>query len=131
MGRSAGRYTLLVRVEGIEQPLRILAQARPARPANLSFDDEPTPRSASRSGTRLVAIVADVYGNPIADAPVSFRVSAGAVTPARAVTDARGRVALRWTQAQAATEQRLAGTNVDEAGCRLTKALLLSGCAAA
>lgn len=109
MGRSAGEHSLTMRVEGIVKPVRLTARAGAGRAANLSFDDAPAAHGA-HGEKRLVAVVADVYGNPVADAPVAFAVKGGAVSPARAMTDAHGRVALRWTMARTAPDQRLVGT---------------------
>lgn len=111
MGRSAGDVTLAARVDGVAAPLKVAAHANAAAAANLSFDDVPPATKATSPRTkRLSALVTDVYGNPVADAPVSFAAKPGAVTPARAVTDAHGRVALSWTMGSAAGDQRLTGT---------------------
>jgi hypothetical protein len=39
----------------------------------------------------------DAYGNPVADQPVVFSTKFGSVSPARVMTDARGRAHTRWT----------------------------------
>src|SRR6185437_10891526 len=96
MGRTAGRLTLAVHVDGITRLVAVHAHATPAAPANLAFDDAQTARSA-RGVRRLVALVTDAYGNPVAGVPVRFATQSGSVSPARAVTDAEGRVALAWT----------------------------------
>ena len=94
MGRSAGSHTLAVHVEGVKKLVKIMAQARAAAPANLSFDDvlprDKGSRVASRT-KRLYAVVTDLYGNPVEDAKVSFSSTSGTVGPKRAVSDARGR----------------------------------------
>ena len=127
MGHSAGDYTLAARVEGVKKALKVTARGTPASPANLTFDDVPPPKGAAvaksgaakkgvpakpaRPGPRhLVALVTDIYGNPVADTPVTFSAGAGAVTPARAVTDARGRVAVQWTMGPSPADLRLRGT---------------------
>jgi adhesin/invasin len=106
MGRVATEYSLAAHVGGITKPTKLTAKATAAAPANLSFDDVASSKGSAR---KLVAIVTDIYGNPIADSPVGFTVKAGAVTPARAVTDAKGRVMLTWTMSTTATEQTLTG----------------------
>jgi hypothetical protein len=128
VGRSAGDYTLAVHVDGIKQLLKLTARAKPAAPANLSFDDALPPPAGSSKTTRartrrLYAIVTDVYGNPVAEAPVNFSVKAGAITPARAVTDAKGRVALNWMMAASASEQTLRGSvrGTDVTGAYVTQ----------
>ncbi|MDB4887482.1 MAG: Ig domain protein group 1 domain protein [Gemmatimonadetes bacterium] len=113
LGRSAGEYTLVARVEGVQRALRATAQASPAAPANLSFDDAPATHGGRRTEKRLVALVAlvaDVYGNPVPDAPVTFTAKSGTVTPGRGVTDSHGRVALRWVMGSGVAEQRLIGS---------------------
>jgi hypothetical protein len=110
MGRSAGSHALGVHVAGIKKLLKLSARATPAKPANLSFDDAPTAAKVARTKTKnLIAVVTDVYGNPIPDAPVTFSVKSGSVTPARAVTDARGRVRVRWMLGAKSGEQTLSG----------------------
>ncbi|HEU4995531.1 MAG TPA: Ig-like domain-containing protein [Gemmatimonadaceae bacterium] len=113
MGRSAGEYSLAVHVDGIKQLLKLEARATPAAPANLSFDDAPPASPASRTARprakKLVALVTDIYGNPVPDAPVTLSVKSGTVAPARAVTDTKGRVALTWTLGTIAGDQSLNG----------------------
>ena len=50
VGHSAGDYTLAVHVDGIKQLLKLSARAKPAAPANLSFDDAPI--AGASKGTR-------------------------------------------------------------------------------
>lgn len=109
MGRSAGEHTLSAHVTGLKKALKVSAHASPASPANLSFDDAPSVKGGRPSTKRLVALVTDIYGNPAADAAVTFSVKSGSVSPTRAVTDAHGHVALSWTIGASATEQTLRG----------------------
>jgi len=111
MGHSAGDYTLAVHVEGVKKLVKVSARATPAAAANLAFDDAPREKR-SRESTRqkkLFAVVTDVYGNPVPDARVNFKVKSGTVTPARVVSDAKGRAALTWKLGSAAGEQTLTG----------------------
>jgi Bacterial Ig-like domain (group 2) len=111
MGHSAGDYTLGVHVEGVKKLLKISARATPAAAANLAFDDAPREKR-SRESTKqkkLFAVVTDVYGNPVRDARVNFKVKSGTVTPARVVSDAKGRAALTWKLGSAPGEQTLTG----------------------
>jgi hypothetical protein len=111
MGHSAGDYSLGVHVEGVKQLLKVVARATPAPPANLAFDDVPgdkRSRDLSKS-KKLFALVTDVYGNPVPDARVTFSVKSGTVTPARAMSDAKGRAALTWKLGSKAGEQTLKG----------------------
>ncbi|HJQ21414.1 MAG TPA: Ig-like domain-containing protein, partial [Gemmatimonadaceae bacterium] len=96
MGRSAGEYSLAPHVDGVKKLLKLTAHAAPAAPANLSFEDAPAEKGARSQTKKLVAVVTDIYGNPVPDAAITLSVKAGMVSPARAITDARGRVAVRW-----------------------------------
>ncbi len=112
MGRSAGPHTLAVHVEGVKKLLKLIAQARAAGPANLSFDDVIRREKGSRPGQRnkrLYAVVTDLYGNPVADARVSFAATSGTVNPKRAVSDAKGRAELTWKVGSKPGEQVLSG----------------------
>lgn len=111
MGHSAGDYTLAVHVEGVKQLLKVTARAAPAAPANLAFDDVPGAKRSRESAKQklLYALVTDVYGNPVPDARVNFKVKSGTVTPARVVSDAKGRAALTWKLGSATGEQTLTG----------------------
>jgi hypothetical protein len=111
MGHLAGDYTLAVHVEGIKKLLKVSARATPASAANLAFDDAPVEkRSREVAKTRkLFAVVTDVYGNPVPDARVNFSTRAGVVTPARAVSDTKGRAALTWKLGSKNGEQILRG----------------------
>lgn len=112
MGRSAGRHTLGVRARGVEKATRLMATAAPGAPVNLSFDDAGPGGARSRepAGTRRIfAFVTDVYGNPVPDVPLRFAATSGVVSPARAISDARGRTALTWRPGAKAGEQTLTG----------------------
>ena len=109
MGRIAGDYTLAARMTGLKKPLRVSAHAASARPANMSFVEAPPAKGARAHTKRFVAEVTDIYGNAVADIPVSFSVKSGSVSPTRAVTDAHGRASLSWTMSESTTEQTLKG----------------------
>ena len=110
MGHSAGDYTLAVHVEGVKKLLKVAAHATPAAAANLAFDDAPREKHSRESARRkLFAVVTDVYGNPVPDARVNFKVKSGTVTPARVVSDSKGRAALTWKLGSAPGEQTLTG----------------------
>jgi hypothetical protein len=98
LGRTAGVQRLTARVEGIERPIEITARARAAAPANLAFVT-PKPGTEKRSIQSLDVDLTDAYGNPVADQPVVFSTKFGSVSPARVMTDAKGRVHTRWTPA--------------------------------
>ena len=111
LGHSAGDYSLAVHVEGVKKLIKVSAKANPAAAANLAFDDVPADKKQRDSGKvkKLFALVTDVYGNPVPDARVTFSVKSGVVTPARAVSDAKGRAALTWKLGAKAGEQALRG----------------------
>ncbi len=112
MGRSAGEYSLAVHVDGVKKLLKMVAHATPAAPANLAFDDAPGEAHSRDSAKRkrLLALVTDVYGNPVPDARVFFSVKSGTVTPARAVSDAKGHAVVTWKLGSKLGEQTLTGT---------------------
>jgi hypothetical protein len=112
MGRSAGEHSLAVRVEGVKKLLKVAALTTPAAPANLSFDDAPAEAKTKgkEKSRHLYAVVTDVYGNPVPEANVMFSTKSGTVTPARAVSDTRGRAALTWTPGTRPGEKMLTGT---------------------
>jgi len=98
LGRSAGVQHLTVKVEGIERAIEITARARAAGPANLAFV-RLKPGTEKRTIQSLDVDLTDAYGNPVADQPVVFSTKFGSVSPARVMTDARGRAHTRWTPA--------------------------------
>lgn len=109
MGRSAGRLTLAVHVDGVTTLVAAHARAIPAAPANLTFDDAP-PSHTSRGVRRLVALVTDVYGNPVPEVPLHFTTHTGSLSPSRGVTDAHGRVALAWSVGKHTGDLTLSGS---------------------
>jgi adhesin/invasin len=110
LGRSAGDHTLAVHIDGVKKLLKVSARALPAAPANLTFDDVPADGRPSRGKKQLVAIVTDAFGNPVPDTRVSFSTRSGSVSPARAVSDAQGRVHVSWTLGTKPGEQSVTGS---------------------
>jgi hypothetical protein len=98
LGRTAGLQHLTMQVEGVQRPIEITARARAAGPANLAFVT-PKPGMTVRAVQSLDVDLTDAYGNPVADQPVVFSTKSGTVSPARVMTDARGRAHTRWTPA--------------------------------
>src|SRR3712207_2523295 len=118
MGRTAGVHTLTVRVDSGVPPLRVTARALPGAPANLSFDEPPVEGQVGRAlPGKVVAVVTDVYDNPVPDAVVSFVTRSGSVAPSRAAADTAGRVQVTWTLGAQPGEQTLTalvrGTDVE------------------
>lgn len=108
MGRTAGAHSLALHVDGLDKLLKVSASATPGRAANLSFEDAPQ-RGARTRAKPVYALVTDEYGNPVPDAQVTFSTKTGTVTPARVVTDARGRALLRWLPGAGAGDHVLSG----------------------
>jgi hypothetical protein len=113
MGHSARDYALAVHVDGVKGLLKVAARAMPAAPANLTFEEAAASGSHARGARpkarRLSVLVTDEYGNPVPDAKVRFSTKSGVVTPVRAVSDAKGRVALSWTPSTKPGEHTLSG----------------------
>ena len=110
LGHSAGDHALAVHLDGVKKLLKLSAVARPAAPANLSFDDAPGEHSSRAKGKHLVAIVTDAYGNPVPDVRLSFSTRSGSVSPSRAVSDAKGRVKISWALGTKSGDQSLVGS---------------------
>jgi len=109
LGRDKGSYTLSARVTGNDHaaPAVVTAKANPGPPELLTLD-----ASSARAKTRalersIVAIVKDVYGNPIPDAALRFTTNTGDVSPARVVSDAKGRARVTWKLSPKAIEHLL------------------------
>jgi len=114
LGRSAGTHALEVHQDGLAESLHVVAWAQPGAPANIAFD-EARGSTARGSKHKLVAIVTDLYGNPVPNAKLGLTAKGGQVSPSRAVSDARGAVALTWTPGSgAALSGTIVGTDVRE-----------------
>jgi hypothetical protein len=109
LGRAAGDHALAVHLDGMSKLLKVTAVARPAAPANLSFDDAQSEGKHAK-GRHLVALVTDAYGNPVPDVRLSFSSRTGNVTPSRAVSDTKGRVKVSWTLGSRPGDQSLVGS---------------------
>jgi len=103
-----------VHLDGLKESLHVVALAQPGAPANLVFD-EVRGSSPNASKRKLVAMVTDLYGNPVPNAKLGLTAKGGQVSPARAVSDGRGMVPLTWTPGSgAALSGAIAGTDVRE-----------------
>lgn len=129
MGSVAGEYRLAMHVAKLRVQARARAVAAPA--ANLAIEEAPAggTRATSRSSAhakarRLVATVTDEYGNPVPGAHVRLATKSGTVTPARAVSDAEGRVRATWTPRASEAERTLTGT---VAGTSVNGSLVVAG----
>jgi hypothetical protein len=113
LGRLAGSHTLGVHLDGLKESLHVVALAQPGAPANLDFAEHGS--SASASKRALVAMITDLYGNPVPNAKLALAAKGGRVSPSRAISDGRGAVALTWTPGSgAALSGAIAGTDVHE-----------------
>ena len=96
--------------------VRLTATALPA-PASKIDVLSPSISIVSSSSMRIVAAVTDSLGNPIAGTVMQPRVTAGSVTPLRAMTNAQGRATFTWTLARRQGDQTIrihaAGVRVD------------------
>jgi len=111
LGHAAGDHSLAVHLDGVEKLFKLTALARPAAPANLSFDDAPgESKSARAKAKRLVALVTDAYGNPVPEVHLTFSTRSGRVSPSRAVSDTKGRVKVSWTLGTKPGDQTLLGS---------------------
>ncbi len=107
LGRAAGAQTLAAKVEGVATGVEVKATAVAGTPANIEFVDAPAEGPPGKMLKGLQVAVTDVHGNPVADAPVTFTPKVGTTSPARVVTDAKGRARTSWTLAPKAGEQVL------------------------
>jgi hypothetical protein len=108
LDREPGAHSMSVRVEGLERPMIVNATARPGSAAAIEL----TPRQAVGSPGKVLAggvqaRVTDEFGNVVRGATVLFKASAGALSPARVVTDEKGVARTKWTLGRSAADQSL------------------------
>jgi len=106
LGRRAGPQRLELRATGVDSVVAVSARATPLAAANLAFQSPPANATAGRA-TAITVLVTDAYGNPVADAPVTFSAAAGTLSASRVMTDDQGRATTRWTPPAAAGERVL------------------------
>ncbi len=106
LGRHAGPQRLELRAAGVDSAVAVTARATPLTAANLAFQNAPATAAPGRA-VAITVVVTDAYGNPVADAPVTFSVAAGALSAARVMTDDAGRATTRWTAGPTPGEQAL------------------------
>ena len=126
LDRAPGPQTMSVRVEGVPRPLIVSATARPGAASAIDL----SPRQAVGTpgkllGEGVIALVTDEFGNVVKGATVTFKASAGALSPARVVTDDKGRARTRWTLGREAVEQSLVA-RVSGSGASATLAARVS-----
>ncbi|MFI5229934.1 MAG: Ig-like domain-containing protein [Gemmatimonadales bacterium] len=109
LGRDMGSYTLSARVTGEDRvaPVIVTAKAKPGVAETLTLDASSTKTKTHAFERSVVATVKDVYGNPIPDAALRFATNTGAVSPASAVSDSKGRAKVTWTLSTTASAHLL------------------------
>jgi hypothetical protein len=109
LGRGMGPYTLSARVMGTDHaaPAVVTAKADPGSPETLTLDASSGKGKTHALERSIVAIVKDVYGNPISDAALRFTTTTGGVSPSSVVSDAKGRAKVTWRLSPKAIEQLL------------------------
>lgn len=126
VGHEIGNATLAARVSGRERvsPAVVTARVTPGAAETLTLDPS-TPKGKTHALERVVvATVKDVYGNPVPDATVRFATKTGSVSPASAVSDAKGRVKVTWRLSPKATEHAL---NASVRGSDVRETLTIEG----
>jgi hypothetical protein len=114
LGPTAGDQALELRAG--DAKVRLTATALPAPPSQVEIV-APTISIVSAPTVRVIAMVSDSLGNPIAGNVVQARVATGSVSPLRATTNAQGRATFTWTLAKRPGDQtitiRAAGVRVN------------------
>ena len=113
LGPTAGTQTLELRAGTART--RLTATSLPAPAAQVEIV-APTISIVAAAKVRVIAVVSDSLGNPIAGNVVQPRVATGSVTPLRATTNAQGRATFTWTLAKRPGDQTI---TVHAAGVRL------------
>jgi hypothetical protein len=126
LDRTPGPHSLVATVEGVSRPLTATAMARAGEASAIEL----APRQATGTpgkplGDGVVATVTDEYGNAVRGATVTFKASAGTLSPARVTTDDKGRARTRWTLGRGSVEQSLTG-RVSGSGASATLAVRVS-----
>ena len=108
LGTRAGPARLVARLAGDVDSAVASAVVQPGVAATLAFLSPPGSATAGKTLSKPVQVVLrDQHGNPVSGVEVAFAVATGKVAPAKAVTDAEGRAATKWTLGAAAGRQVL------------------------
>ncbi len=106
LGRGAGLQELVLHVAGVDSVLVVTARATTLAAANLEFHNPPATAAPGRA-TPITVLVTDAYGNPVADAPVTFSAAAGTLSASRVMTTDQGLATTRWNPGAAPGERAL------------------------
>jgi adhesin/invasin len=107
LGPTAGEQRAVVRVEGVDGEVTLLARATAGAPAKIAVTSVPPAKGAAGGALGIMATVTDAQGNPVQGAPVSFTTSAGTLSPTRSRTDATGKATVTWTPPRIAGDQKV------------------------
>lgn len=107
LGPTAGEQRAVVKVEGVQGELTLLARATAGAPAKIAVTSVPPAKSAAGGALGIMATVTDAQGNPVQGAPISFTASAGTLAPSRSRTDASGKATVTWTPPRIAGDQKV------------------------
>jgi len=120
LGTAAGPQRLTASASGVERTVEIAAQARAGSPAKAAFEGAAAGGRAGRVLPRPVVVaVTDSLGNPVPGTLIRIAAKSGKVSPARARTDEKGQVAVRWTLGSGPGTQQLDVTTGDRQARRL------------
>jgi hypothetical protein len=107
LGPTAGEQRAVVKVEGVDGEVTLLARATPGAPAKIAVTSVPPAKGAAGGALGIMVTVTDAQGNPVQGAPVSFTASAGTLSPRRSRTDATGKATVTWTPPRIAGDQKV------------------------
>ncbi len=107
LATAAGEQALRLHLAERDTGLVLRATAQPAEPASITIREIPGKKNTSAAEHRLQASVVDAYGNPVRGVSLTVTATSGKLTSARLRSDDSGRVAIGWSPARSATEQRL------------------------
>jgi hypothetical protein len=113
LGPTAGAQEVTLKIGAAR--VKLIATALPAPAAKVEIVS-PTISITSSASLRVIAVVTDSLGNPIAGSVLQPTVTAGSISPRRATTDARGRATFTWTLARRQGDQTI---RIHAAGVRV------------
>ncbi|HEY8257637.1 MAG TPA: Ig-like domain-containing protein [Gemmatimonadales bacterium] len=100
LGKTAGQQRMVVKLEGAKAGLDLTARARSGEAAKLDLLSVQSGLASGKSAPKQVTVavaVTDEFGNSVAERTVRFTSTTGTVSPAKAVSDAKGQAKVRYT----------------------------------